>query len=283
MFVWSKFASATERDFWELRLQSLEDSSLVISDAPGRRRLKVDAYCQTRKAAENLKKQFGGRVTALKNQDWVAISGRSKLPPLKIRDCLLVCEERDSAALDQLRDQYPSRHVISIPAEMAFGTGQHATTSTCLRMLVDISRQLPKGKWRMLDLGAGSGVLAIASRILGARSAVGFDLDPVTIDIAKRNAETNGVDQVRFTRKDVTQWQPKQQFDCIAANIFFDVLIESFPAIHRALKAEGYLVLSGILNKHADECLNAAEATGLRLQRVVNRGKWVTALARRSS
>ena len=260
-------------------MQSHEDASIVLSDAANRQSLRVDAYCSTRRAADALKSEFGGRVAALKNQDWVAVSRRPKAPPLKIRDRLVITEETSTAALDQLRNRFADRTVVSIPAEMAFGTGNHATTSTCLRMLVDIAKQLPEGKWRMLDLGAGTGVLAIAARILGAKSATGYDFDPVTVEIARKNAAANGVDGVTFSKKDITRWKPGHQVDCVIANIFFDVLINAFPVIHSALKPGGFLVLSGILNIHAKECLAAAERNGLAVQRVVHRGKWVTALA----
>lgn len=279
MFVWTKFVTDADRDFWEARLHSIEDASIVLSDTVGRRNLRIDGYCATKKAAEALKADFGGRVTVLKQQDWMAVSAQPKSPPLKIRDRLVISEEVTAAALKRVRDKFPARTVVSIPVNMAFGTGHHATTSTCLRMLVDLADELPEGKWRMVDLGAGTGVLAIAARILGAKSAVGYDFDPITVDIARENATNNGIDGVTFSKKDITQWTPRGQFECIAANIFFDVLIAAFPTIHAALKPGGHLILSGILNTYADECLAAGEKTGLKMVRVVKRGKWVTALA----
>ncbi|MEZ5326539.1 MAG: 50S ribosomal protein L11 methyltransferase [Verrucomicrobiales bacterium] len=281
MFVWTKFANGADRDSWEARLHSIEDASIVLSETVGRSNLRIDAYCTARKTAEALKAENGGRITVLKQQDWVAISGQPKSPPLKIRDRFVISEEVSAAALKKLRDEFPGRTVLSVPATMAFGTGHHATTSTCLRMLVDLADQLPEGKWRMLDLGAGTGVLAMAARVLGAKSAVGYDFDPITVEIARKNAISNGIDSITFSKKDITQWTPRGQVECIAANIFFDVLIEAFPNIHAALKPGGHLILSGILNTYADECLAAGEQAGIKMQRVVKRGKWVTALAQR--
>jgi ribosomal protein L11 methyltransferase len=242
--------------------------------------LVVVVYCDSKADAECLRTEFGGSVVGLEAKDWVAVSGRLKGPPVPIRDRIMLTEEISAAGLKGIRKIYPSRTVLSIPAEMAFGTGHHATTATCLRMLVDISKILPKHRWRMLDLGAETGVLGLASRVLGAKSAVGYDFDPVTVDIARKNAEANGINGVRFSKKDVLAWKPGQQFECIAANIFFDTLIAVFPSIAQAMKPDGHLVLSGILKQQGDECLQAAEANGLAVDRVVTIGKWVTAHVR---
>ena len=86
MFVWTKFANGADRDSWEARLHSIEDASIVLSETVGRSNLRIDAYCTARKTAEALKAENGGRITVLKQQDWVAISGQPKSPPLKIRD-----------------------------------------------------------------------------------------------------------------------------------------------------------------------------------------------------
>lgn len=279
MFVWTKFVTDADRDFWEARLHSIEDASIVLSDTVGRTNLRIDGYCATKSAAEALKADYGGRVTVLKPQDWMAASAQPKSPPLKIRKRLVISEEVSATALTRVREEFPGRTVVSIPVNMAFGTGHHATTSTCLRMLVDLADELPAGNWRMVDLGAGTGVLAIAARILGAKSAVGYDFDPITVDIARENAANNGIDCITFSKKDITRWTPRGQVECIAANIFFDVLIAAFPTIHAALKPGGHLILSGILHTHADECLAAGREVGLKMVRVVKRGKWVTALA----
>ena len=107
MFVWTKFAADLNRDFWESRMHSIEDASIVLSDSVGRKNLRIDGYCNTRKAAEALKSEFGGRITVLKQKDWVAASSRPKSPPLKIRDKIIVSEEVSATALNRLRKAYP--------------------------------------------------------------------------------------------------------------------------------------------------------------------------------
>ena len=120
---------------------------------------------------------------------------------------------------------------------MAFGTGDHATTSTCLRLLVDYAKEARGGRWSLLDLGCGTGILAIAGALLGAAEVDGFDFDPAAVKIANRNARRHGLKRLKFTEDDVTKWEPEREYDVVAANIFFDVLTISFERIAAAVMA----------------------------------------------
>ena len=82
---------------------------------------------------------------------------------IKVRDAILLTAETDATKIKALRLSHPQRKIISIPPEMAFGTGDHATTSTCLRLLVDVARARKGTDWTVADLGTGTGVLAIAA------------------------------------------------------------------------------------------------------------------------
>ena len=143
MVVWKKRVPEAEQAFWEERLQCREDASLVITETPGKKSVRLEVYCRTEKAAETLKSDFGGRIVPLKNTDWVVAESRRPMrPPVRIRGRLVLTEEVTAAGLRRVRSKFPGRTVLSIPAEMAFGTGHHATTATCLRMLVDLSDTL---------------------------------------------------------------------------------------------------------------------------------------------
>jgi ribosomal protein L11 methyltransferase len=163
---------------------------------------------------------------------------------------------------------------------MAFGTGHHETTSTVLRLLVDAAPKLNReGKaWTLADLGCGSGILAIAALKLGARKAWGCDYDPQAVRISKENAIRNDTPKARFTRLDVLQWEPKEQWDIVAANIFHDVLEAAFPQLVKAVAPGGLLILSGILHTQAASCLAAGKKAGFKADRVIRKGKWVTAI-----
>ena len=179
-----------------------------------------------------------------------------------------------------LTSKYQRRIILTFPAERAFGTGNHATTSTCLRMLCDHVRHLKPGSWTLADIGCGTGVLALAGLRLGAAHAISFDFDPVAVEVAERNIERNGgAENLELFQADVFEWTPApgQQADVVLANLFSTVLQKAFPRLIAAMKDEGILIISGILNTQAAETLAAAEAAGLKVQKSISRGKWTTA------
>jgi ribosomal protein L11 methyltransferase len=272
MWVWEKLSGAQWMDAWEERFHG--NPNLVIHLLKGGKSLRVEVFCESKKAAEAIREQFGGRVRELKNADWqkpVEIS-----PPLKIRDRFLVTQEERPAKLKALGKEFPGRELISIPPEMAFGTGDHATTSTCLRLLVDIARRREPG-WSCADLGCGTGVLAIAAKKLGAGETFACDYDPFAVHVTKRNAGRNGVEGIEAREVDIFKCKPKRAYDVVLANIFSTVLIEAFPIITKTVSKGGDLVVSGILASQAWDVFEAAARHGFGFTQVVRKGKWVTA------
>lgn len=275
MWIWSKLSSSKWRDAWEERLQLLADTSLVITEIPGKSTVRLEMYCQRKTDAERVKKQFGGTVRELKNRNWAALAV-PQIEPIKIRDRFLVVSETDEADLARHRAAHRGRELLVIPVEMAFGTGDHPTTATCLRLICD----LPLEGRRVLDLGCGTGILALAARKLGAGRVLAVDFDPEAVAASKRNARRNGVRGITFERQDVLSWTPDEaSFDLILANIFADVLTASFPKMKRLLAPGGTLILSGILQTSAPGLLEEGRRRGFRFTRVLQRGKWVTAVA----
>jgi len=280
MYHWSKLSSIKWIDAWEERFYGNDRS--VITEIKGGKSVRVEVYCETEKEALGIQEQFGGSVREVKSQNWVAMSAVER-PPLKIRDALLVTGARDQAEADALRAGHPSKHIIQIPAEMAFGTGDHATTSTCLRFLVDIAREYKaagRSLWEMLDLGCGTAVLAIAARMLGAKSCEAHDYDPQAVRVSQQNLALNRVDHITVAEQDVLQWKPSQQWTLVIANMFSTILQEAFPVIVDSLTKDGDLVVSGILADQWDITREWGEKAGLTFGEVVKKGKWVTARAR---
>ncbi len=280
MYHWSKLSSVKWIDAWEERFYGNDRS--VISQIKGGKSVRVEVYCETEKEAQVIQKQFGGSVRELKTQNWVALSAVEK-PPLKIRDAILVCGARELSVADELRNENPTKKVIQIPAEMAFGTGDHATTSTCLRFLVDISReQKAKGakSWKMLDLGCGTAVLAIAARMLGAESCEAHDYDPQAVRVSKQNLKLNRVDEIVVAEQDVLNWKPRKKWAVVVANMFSTILQEAFPTIVKTIQKDGDLVVSGILSDQWEVTKKWGEDAGLEFGVVVKKGKWVTARAK---
>ena len=279
MFVWSKLSSEKWIDAWEERFVGAGEQRAVITRIPNRTTIRVDVYCEKRKEADAIKKQFGGSVRELKSQNWAALS--SVIPPaVKVRQSLLVTGEKDRKKLKVIADEHPGRVIISIPPDMAFGTGHHDTTSTVLRLLVDYAKARQGAAWTMLDLGTGSGLLAIAAEKLGATEVWGCDHDPLAVKVALENLRRNKTNIVKLDEIDVLKWKPARKWDCVAANIFADVLEAIFPKIVRSLKKDGVVMLSGILHTQAPACLKAGEAAGLVFEKVLKKGKWVTAEGR---
>lgn len=278
MWQWHKTAPAEQETLWQQRLENI--AGAVISAGFQASRLSVDVYTENAEEALVLQACYGGTVEELATVDWVAATAPENTPPLIIRDKIVISASADEAVLAELHAKYPRRIILTFPAERAFGTGNHATTSTCLRMLCDHVRHLKPGSWTLADIGCGTGVLALAGLRLGAAHAISFDFDPVAVEVAERNIERNGgAENLELFQADVFEWTPApgQQADVVLANLFSTVLQKAFPRLIAAMKDEGILIISGILNTQAAETLAAAEAAGLKVQKSISRGKWTTA------
>jgi len=274
MWVWSKLSSIRWQDAWEERFAAC--GGAVITTIPGRKTQRIEVYCDTCAQAKEIQMQFGGTLRELRARNWAAMKP-AQLPPVKVRDRLLISAESSKETLRKLAAKHPSRIIISIPPHLAFGTGHHPTTATVLRNLVDFAKERKGTEWSLLDLGTGSGVLAIAGARLGAAEVSASDNDPHAVRIAAANARRNHARNVEVGELDVLKWKPRRKWDCVTANIFSAILEQAFPAIAKAVKRGGVVFVSGILRSQQAECLGAGRAAGLRFDHVVTRGKWVTA------
>ena len=169
---------------------------------------------------------------------------------------------------------------IYIPAGMAFGTGEHATTEMCLRQLVKMGR---REKRDVLDAGTGSGILALAAAALGHRVS-GIDCDEVCIREAKKNALLNAhIPKVRWKKVSLEKLSDEAaSYDVITANLFSDILVGEMEHLARLLKPEGRLILSGILKEQAGDVVRAIRDAKLTILRQLRKGKWVCILAEKS-
>ncbi len=274
MFVWSKLSAAKWMDAWEERFAG--NPNLVIEFIKGGKSIRVRLFCESQAEAEAVVERFGGTFRKLAHAEWC----KPVLPPrpVKVRAALLLTPDVRPAELALMQQAHPKRQIIMIPPEMAFGTGDHATTSTCLRLLVDVAKARRGTAWSLADLGTGTGVLVIAARKLGSGAAYACDYDPFAVEVVKRNIARNATTGVDVEEQDVLQWKPPQAgYDVVVANLFSTVLIEAWPVITKALAAGGDLIVSGILATQAWEVFKAAAAEGLGFTQVIRKGKWVTA------
>ena len=279
MFSWKKLASAKWEDAWIERLSLIDPTQLAVSSLPGGKSIRIEAYSLTKAEAEKLVKQFGGVIRKLKPGGPVPKSPPRE--PIRIRENLIIVasdREKKSAA-----KEFPGRNILLVPAAMAFGTGEHATTATCLRLLSDASGALRGERWEMLDLGTGSGILAMAARVFGARKAMACDFDPHAVRTAQENVRANEMDAVTVKKLDVLQWTPKRTWDVVAANLFSEVLIRASGSIAQAVRPGGRLIFSGILRLQENETVEAFRRQRMQIDGIARKGKWVSVIATRPS
>ena len=174
--------------------------------------------------------------------------------------------------------------VITIDPEMAFGTGEHATTRSSLRL----TEAAVHGGERVLDVGTGSGILAIAAALLGAQSVLAVEADADALinaaDNVARNAPDAAIELVHAMADAAYLEQERGDgFDVILANVLSGVLLPLLPAFYEALKPGGRLVLSGILESEGDDMLAAATSAGFELSREELEDEWWSAMFVRSA
>lgn len=163
-----------------------------------------------------------------------------------------------------------NRTVISLDPGAAFGTGTHATTSLCLQIL----EQRVNLEKTVLDIGAGSGILAIGACLLGAKSAVGVDIDAQSVNVAKENARINGVEnKTSFIVGDLAQ-KVSGKYDIICANIVADVVIRLFDNVADFMKENSILIVSGIIDIRADEVEKSAIEHGFKIEESLVLEEW---------
>ncbi len=174
-------------------------------------------------------------------------------------------------------------HAIALDAGTAFGTGSHGTTKGCLLALDRIARR--RRPRRMLDMGCGSGILAIAMAMAWKRPVLAVDIDEEAVRVTAENAQANRVaNWVRATAGpgfDAPAMQGRRDYDLIVANILARPLISMAPALARALAPGGEAVLSGLLTHQENQVISAYRAQGLALVRRARIDDWSTLLLRR--
>ena len=274
MFVWSKLSAVKWMDAWEERFAG--NPNLVIEMVKGGKSIRIQLFCDTQKEADAVVAQFGGSVRKMANAEWNKPVEAPR--PVKVRNVFVLTAETRPKELAALKKANPKREIIIIPPEMAFGTGDHATTSTCLRLLVDVARSRKGTDWTVADLGTGTGVLAIAARKLGSGDTYACDFDPFAVAVAVRNTERNDTPEISMAQQDILAWKPRKKgYDVVLANIFSTVLIKAWPVIAKSIAPGGDLIVSGILADQAWDVFKAAAGSGLGFTKVVRKGKWITA------
>jgi len=206
----------------------------------------------------------------VQEEDW-ANAWKQHYRPLRIGRRLFICPAWETAT------PRPDELVIKMDPGMAFGTGLHPTTQMCLQALEGRVRP----GMEVLDMGTGSGILAIAAALLGASSVLALDTDEVAVQSARRNCVLNGVsDSVLVRRGSLAELDPYQGWDLILANILAPVIVDLLAGGMAAhLRPGGLVVLSGIIEDQAPEVEDALRREGLLLLERLQIKDWVALVA----
>ncbi len=264
MYLWRRPASQKWWSNNEERLRADAGNRLAIIEEAGRKRLQLEIASHSRAELQSLVKAFGGRLLKLPRNWLKRFSREQQTEPIRIGRRLIIVSSRKNRS---------STKQLIIPAGAAFGTGDHATTAMSLRMLEELTRRWRPG-WSLVDLGTGSGILALAARCFGATRVIGIDDDPVAIATAKENARLNKIRAVRFRIGDLRRWKSSRQIDIVTANLFSELLIEILPT----LKAARWVILSGILRNQERDVTRTLTRHKIDILQLRRRGKWVAIL-----
>lgn len=282
MFVWRKRAGTGWLAANEVALHEIAGRRLAIVSKPGHRNTIAEVASPNCSELEKIRRRFGGIIEKLP-RNWLRKFLRGQKPkPLKIGKRLVIVSSTASKRM---------KRTLVIPAGAAFGTGEHMTTAMSLRMLESLTRKslvrgaqcgtrgrMPDKEFSLLDLGTGSGILALAAARFGAKRIIAIDHDPIAIATAKENARRNKIEQVDFRVADVRKWKFPARIDIITANLFSELLIEILPK----LKCAVWLILSGVLREQEHRLVCALKINRIDVVETRRRGKWLAILARRT-
>lgn len=197
-------------------------------------------------------------------EDW-SNAWKKYYNPVQVGEHLVVCPSWEAY------DRQPDDVVLTLNPGMAFGTGTHDTTRLCMELL----EKYITPQDTVLDVGCGSGILAITAALLGANKIIGCDIDEVAVKVAGENAALNGVqDRIAFHQGDLTS-QVEGSFQIICANIVADVIIRLSEDAGRYLAKDGIFITSGIIDTREQDVLNALEQNGFQVIERRTSGGWV--------
>ena len=212
------------------------------------------------------------RWRLLKDRDW-SRSWRRFIKPQKVGDAFWVTPPWATSPI------FRRRQVITIEPGMAFGTGTHATTRGCMEFIEKVAALLRETGFAALDVGTGSGILAIALVKLGASRVWAVDTDPVALKVAGENLRCNRVqDKIQLSGTQLSRM--RKSFPVVVANLTAETIIDLAEALEKRVAPRGFLILSGILMSKTKQVIDQF-AANFSVMRRKQEKEWVTLLLRR--
>ena len=262
-----------EKEAWEIAHIDLIDEELLEKDrtkaivhvyiSPEENPAEAVAFLRERYSAEGIENEID--LNQCKNEDWEN-NWKQYFHPIPVGEKLLIRPTWE--------DEFEAgdRKVLNIEPGLAFGTGSHETTRLCLETL---EKHINEGT-TVLDIGCGSGILSIASLLLGAEKAVGVDIDALAVKTAIENGEVNGFKEPEYTilQGNLTD-KVNGKFDVVVANIVADVIIMFCKDVASFMKDDALFITSGIIDTREQDVIDAFNKYGFEIKARHTKGGWV--------
>ncbi|OOV78508.1 50S ribosomal protein L11 methyltransferase [Mammaliicoccus fleurettii] len=210
--------------------------------------------------------------TIIKESDWEN-EWKNYFHPFKASERFAIVPSWEEEEYDNQDDDL----CIKLDPGMAFGTGDHPTTSMCLKHIEEVVN--PNHK--VIDVGTGSGILSIACHLLGVKSIKAVDLDDLAIKVAKENFEKNNCEQDILADTGNLLTEETEQYDVIIANILAHIIDLMIEDSYTRLNDNGYFITSGIIEEKSDEIIGKLKETGYTIEKVLREDGWVSIRARK--
>ncbi len=263
-----------EAETWEIANIDLIDETLLQKDrtkgyvhiyiAPEENPQEAVAFLSERFAAADIPHQID--LSLCKNEDWEN-NWKTYFKPMKIGEKLLI----QPLWIDEI-DNPEHRAVLSIEPGLAFGTGGHHTTRLCLETL----ERYVKPGYAVLDTGCGSGILAIAALLFGAKKAVGVDIDELAVKTAVENGKVNGFTEPQYTVLEGNLADKVTgMYDVVVANIVADVIMLFAKDVGQFMKEDAVFITSGIIDTREQEVFSALQKNGFQVVERNEQSGWV--------
>ena len=262
-----------EQQAWEIAHINLIDEELLKKDrtkalvhvyiSPEENPLEAVAFLRERYSSEGIENEIV--LNECKNEDWEN-NWKQYFHPIPVGEKLLI------RPLWEEKYEPGDRKVLNIEPGLAFGTGTHETTRLCLETL---EKHVEEGT-TVLDIGCGSGILSIASLLLGAKKAVGVDIDALAVKTAIENGEVNGFREPEYTilQGNLTD-KVSGKFDVVVANIVADVIILFCKDVACFMKEDAVFITSGIIDTREQDVIDAFDKYGFEIEKRNTESGWV--------
>ena len=262
-------------------VEEKEDGSLEVQGEPATVESIIESVQAELDDLRNFMEIGEGTITIDETEDidWIN-NWKQYFHQFYIDDILIIPSWED------VKPEDSEKMVLHIDPGTAFGTGMHETTQLCIRQL----RKYITPETELLDVGTGSGILAILSLMFGAKHAVGTDLDICALTAVEDNCQANGIDPSQFemmigniiTDKEIQDRVGYECYDIVVANILADVLVPLTPVIVNQMKPGAIYITSGIIDNKEQTVVEAVKAAGLEVLEVTYQGEWVSVTARKN-